>query len=229
MTKSEEGGDVIPDRAGDGDLVGSGVKVNVAGGAEGGEDAGDADEVVLALEELVPGLPAGDPAQAGRGVDVEKDDEVGAEGEGLVHAADAPGVEVLGPLVGDGREVVAVEDDDLAGGQGRPEVLGHVLAPVLDEQGQLLLRRQGAGGAGMALDLAAPASARRLSEEDGLEAPAAEAPQEGPGLGGLARAVDALEDDETAAAGVGWHGGIIAQTRAQRFARRQRFGTSWRN
>src|SRR5512142_1033265 len=163
-----------------------------AGAAEAGEEAGHADEVVLALEELVAGLAAGDPSEAGGGVDVEKDDEIGADGEGLVQPADAPGVEPLGPLVGDGREVIAVEDNDLPGRQGRLEVPRDVLAPVLDEQEKLFLRGQGAGPAGVALDLAAPAAARRLAEKDGLVAPAAQAPQEGPGLGGLPRSVDPL-------------------------------------
>ena len=176
------------------------------GALEAGEDAGDADEIVLALEELVAGFPVGDPGQTRGGVDVEDDDEVGPDGEGLVHPADPPGIDALGPLIGDGREVIAVEDDDFAGRQGGLEVLLDVLAPVLDEELQFLLGRQGIGPRGQALDLPAPSSPGRLAEEDGLAAAAAKAPEKGLGLGRLAGAVDPFEDDEEAAAALGGHG-----------------------
>ena len=130
----------------------------------------------------------------------------GGIGEGLVHPADPPRVDALGALVGDGREVIAVEDDDLAGREGGLEVLLDVLAPVLDEEGELLLGRQRIGPGRQPLDLPPPPAPRRLAEEGGLPAPPAEPPEKGPGLGRFAGAVDPFEDDEEAAAALAGHG-----------------------
>jgi hypothetical protein len=121
--------------------------------------------IVLALEELVAGLAPADPGQAGGRGDIEDDHEVGRDGEGLVNPADPRRVDALGALIGDGREVIAVEDDDLACRQSGLEVLLDVLAPVLDEERELPLGRQRVGPGRQPLDLPPPSASRQFPEK----------------------------------------------------------------
>ena len=86
-----------PDGPGDGRGGRPAVDMDEFRPFEAPEDLADPDEVVLALEELVPGLAAADASQPGPGVDVEDDDDVGRDGEGLVDPADPPHVTPLAP------------------------------------------------------------------------------------------------------------------------------------
>ena len=79
---------MAPDSSADGSLVATAVNMDEARALKAAEDLPDPDEVILALEELVAPLPAADPGQPGPGVDVEDEDQVGGDGESLVHPPD---------------------------------------------------------------------------------------------------------------------------------------------
>src|SRR4030042_782457 len=104
----------------------------------------DPDKICLPLEEEVFALATPDAVQTPAGLYIEDKDQVGFDRETLVQAPDAGRINPLASLIGDRREIVAVEDGNLLGGQGRPDVFPDVLPPVLDEKVEFLLRRQAA-------------------------------------------------------------------------------------
>jgi hypothetical protein len=97
-----------------------------AGESEGEEDGARLGQLVLELEQVGAVAALADAVEAEGWLDVEDDEDVGRRGEG-VELEQVRGVEAAGALVGDGRQVVAIDDDDLVGGEGRLDEVGDVL------------------------------------------------------------------------------------------------------
>ena len=167
---------------------------------EAEEDLAAAAEAFELLE-LVRGVAA--RADAGVGVvegEIEEEKMIRSRGEGLVATADVRGVEAARALVGHGGKVVAVEDDDLARGEGGLDQLVDVLAAIEQEKFEFLLRGESAGGGGLA-EAGAVGPVGGLAAEDDLAAGGAEPVGEESRLGGFSGAVDPFEHDEHAGSG----------------------------
>ena len=130
------------------------------------------------------------------GIDLEEQDQIGdrelvlARGEQLLRVVAARA------LVGDGRYVVAVGDDDATVAERGLDHLAHVFAPVLEKEPQLLVGVDGRVAARHRADRAPRAAVGGLAGDDRFDAGRAQRVREVRNLGALARAVDSLEGDQ---------------------------------
>ena len=105
----------------------------------------DTGQIVLPLEEFVLPAPAFDadnpfPASMSR-----MKTRSGRTAKRSFIRRIRAGIDPLGALIGDRREVIPVEDDDLARFQGGIDIPGDVLPAVLDKEVEFFLGGQGIG------------------------------------------------------------------------------------
>ncbi len=173
------------------------VDEHQVGPAQGQVVAAHLFQEFLFFEQLGHAL-AGQADARQRPLDVDVDDEhdVGLGGEAAVGPEDRLQVQPARSLVAGVGIIVPVHDDRRSRAQRRQDVGFHVPAPVLEKEVQFFLDRDGVLVLGQAADLFSQRRIGRLAQPDGRDAAAQQMGEEQPGQGGLARAVDAFEDDQ---------------------------------
>ena len=105
----------------------------------------------LALFEFIGGTIANaDTVKGGVEIEFEEKNVIGGGGEFFVDCADFFGVEAAHSLIGHGGEIITVENNGLAAGQGGLNQGLDVFAAVAVEEVEFLLGREAAGRGGLA-------------------------------------------------------------------------------
>ncbi len=125
--------------------------------------------------------------------EIKEEEKVGLRRKILVRSSDFPGIESANTLIGHGGEIVAVEYDNFAAPESRLDQGFDMFAPVLEKELQFFLGREATGCCRIPKP-AAKSSVCRFAREDHAVTPAPQVLGKEAGLGGLAGAVDALED-----------------------------------
>ena len=114
------------------------------------EDFADFAELIELFEGVWGIAASADAIDAGGGIEVEEEDEVGLGGEAFVFGEDPLGVEAAGALVGGGGKVIAIEQDDVATGEGGTNDGGDMFGAIFEKEVQFLSKGEAAFGHALA-------------------------------------------------------------------------------
>lgn len=140
-------------------------------------------------------IPDSDSGEGGVEIDLKKKNKIGGGREFFVDSADLGGIEAANALVGHRGKIVSVENDHGTSRQGWFDEVFNVVPAVQMEKVEFLLRGEPAGYRGLPKPGSVGAVGWFLGHDD-LATLGPECLGEQLDLGGLAGAVDSLEDDK---------------------------------